>query len=81
MRSPRRAHADGDRTSSSVGLGSLRGRVNVLDVINIAAGVVGFLSIAVLIWFAAQGDPEREAEERARLFYDVHGRWPDDGVS
>jgi hypothetical protein len=55
--------------------------VNVLDVINIAAGVVGFASIAGLIWFAAQGDPEREAEERARLFYDVHGHWPDEPVS
>ena len=35
----------------------------MLDVINVAAGVVGFISIGVLIWFAAQGDPEREAEE------------------
>jgi hypothetical protein len=54
--------------------------VSVLDVFNIAAGVVGFVAIGVLIWFAAKGDPEREAEERARLFYDVHGRWPDDQV-
>ena len=53
----------------------------VLDVINIAAGVLGVLSIFGLIWFAAQGDPERDAEERARLYYDAHGRWPDDGVS
>lgn len=52
--------------------------MNVLDVINIAGGVVGVGSIVALIWYAAQGDPEREAEERARLFYDVHGRWPDD---
>jgi hypothetical protein len=49
-----------------------------LDVFNIVAGVVGFVSIGVLIWFAAQGDPEREAEEAARLFYDSHGRWPDE---
>ena len=53
----------------------------VLDVINIAAGIVGVLSIVALVWFAAQGDPEREAEERARLYYDVHGRWPDEPVS
>ena len=46
--------------------------------INIAAGVVGVLSIVALVWYAAQGDPEREAEEQARQFYDVHGRWPDD---
>ena len=50
----------------------------VLDVINIAAGIVGVLSIIWLIWYAAQGDPEREAEEQARQFYDVHGRWPDE---
>jgi hypothetical protein len=50
----------------------------VLDVINIAAGIVGVLSIIGLIWYAAQGDPEREAEEQARAFYDVHGRWPDE---
>ena len=55
--------------------------MSVLDVINIVAGVLGVASIFVLIWFAAQGDPEREAEERARLFYDAHGRWPDDPVS
>ena len=55
--------------------------MNVLDVINIAAGVLGFVSIFWLVWIAAQGDPERDAEERARLFYDAHGYWPDDGVS
>ena len=55
--------------------------MSVLDVINLAAGVLGFVAIGVLIWFAAQGDPERDAEEQARLFYDAHGRWPDDGVS
>jgi hypothetical protein len=55
--------------------------VSVLDAINVAAGVLGFVSIGVLIWFAAQGDPEREAEERARLYFDAHGRWPDDPVS
>jgi len=47
-------------------------------VINIAAGIVGVLSIVALIWYAAQGDPEREAEEQARRFYDVNGRWPDE---
>ena len=55
--------------------------MNVLDVINLTGGVLGFVAIGVLIWFAAQGDPEREAEEQARLFYDLHGRWPDDPVS
>jgi hypothetical protein len=50
----------------------------VLDVINIAAGVVGVLGIVVLVWYALQGDPEREAEEQARQFFDVHGRWPDE---
>lgn len=49
--------------------------------INIAAGVLGFLSIGVLIWVVAKGDPERDSEESARLFYDVHGHWPDDRVS
>ncbi len=46
--------------------------------INIAAAVVGFLSVIGLVWFASKGDPEREAEEQARAFYDVHGRWPDE---
>ena len=54
--------------------------MNVLDAINIAGGLLGVASIVALIWYAAQGDPEREAEERARLFYDVHGHWPDDRV-
>jgi hypothetical protein len=55
--------------------------VNVLDIINIVGGILGFASIGVLIWIAAQGDPEREIEERARLYYDVHGHWPDERVS
>jgi hypothetical protein len=55
--------------------------VGFLDVVNIAAGVIGFLSIAALVWYASKGDPEREAEEQARLYYDVNGRWPDDPVT
>lgn len=52
--------------------------MGVMDFVNITAGVVGFVSVIVLIWFAAQGDPERHAEEEARVFYDAHGHWPDE---
>jgi hypothetical protein len=38
------------------------------------------LAIYFLNWLfriGASGDRERDAEDRAREFYDRHGRWPD----
>jgi hypothetical protein len=44
-----------------------------------AVGVIGGLgSIAVLAWFAGRGHRDREDEDAARDFYDLHGRWPDE---
>lgn len=44
------------------------------------AGVVGgTASIIVLAYYAARGNQEREDEDAAREFYDLHGRWPDEG--
>jgi len=34
--------------------------------------------INVLYRIGASGDRERDDEERAREYYDAHGRWPDD---
>jgi len=40
--------------------------------------VGGAASILVLAWFAARGHRDRDEEDAAREYYDVHGRWPDD---
>jgi hypothetical protein len=43
------------------------------------AGTVGaFASIVALVWVAAKGHADREAEQEAREFYARHGHWPDD---
>ena len=47
-------------------------------------GGAGLVSAGLAIFFlnwlfriGAQGDSEREAEDRAREYFDRHGRWPD----
>ncbi len=38
------------------------------------------LAIYLINWLfraGAEGDRERDAEERAREYFDLHGRWPD----
>ena len=43
----------------------------------VAAGV----SVWMLNWFyrlGVRGDRERDREDRARAYFDAHGRWPDD---
>ena len=52
--------------------------MSLLDAINLGGAILGFAAIGVLIWFASRGDPEREAEEAARLYFDTYGRWPDE---
>jgi len=46
------------------------------------AGIIGAgLAVALLNFFyriGASGDHERDEEERAREYYDRHGRWPDE---
>jgi len=42
-------------------------------------GVAGsILLLNVLYRIGVTGDVERDREERARVYYDEHGRWPDD---
>lgn len=43
----------------------------------IGAGVTAIL-VGWIIRMGNRGDVERDAEERARAYYDEHGRWPDD---
>lgn len=43
------------------------------------AGIIGALgTVALIVVVVARGDSEREEEDRARAFYDEHGRWPDE---
>lgn len=42
----------------------------------VSAGLAIFL-INWLFRVGARGDSEREAEDRAREYFDRHGRWPD----
>ncbi len=44
--------------------------------IGVAASV---LLLNVLYRIGVKGDLERDDEEAARVFYDEHGRWPDEG--
>ncbi len=48
-------------------------------------GGAGLVSAGLAIWFVnwlfrigAAGDAERDAEERAREYFDRHGHWPDE---
>ena len=42
-------------------------------------GVLGAIaSIAALIWVAAKGHDDRNAEDAAREFFDRNGHWPDE---
>jgi hypothetical protein len=52
--------------------------MTVVDGANIAAAVAGFAAVGGLIWLSTRGDPERDAEEAARLYFDQHGHWPDE---
>ena len=52
-----------------------------LGVDGFALAVGGGLSVLLinfLFRLGASGDLEREQEERAREYFDEHGRWPDD---
>ncbi len=43
----------------------------------IGAGIAVFL-LSFFYRIGASGEKERDAEEEARLYFDRHGRWPDE---
>ena len=43
----------------------------------VGAGIAVFL-LSFFYRVGASGEQERDAEEEARLYFDRHGRWPDD---
>ena len=50
-----------------------------------AEGAAAIVGAGLSIWllnelfrFGVRGDAERDAEDRARKYFDRHGRWPDD---
>jgi hypothetical protein len=53
--------------------------MTTLDLVtSIIAVLAGISFIAYVIREAVRGAPERRAEERARDYFDRHGRWPDE---
>jgi lysylphosphatidylglycerol synthetase-like protein (DUF2156 family) len=50
-----------------------------------AAAGVALLIVAIIVWMvnwmfrmSVESNRERDDEERAREYFDVHGRWPDE---
>jgi hypothetical protein len=48
-------------------------------------GGMGIIGAGIAVWLlsyffrvGASGDRDRDAEDEARLYFDRHGRWPDD---
>jgi hypothetical protein len=53
--------------------------INGLEGFAMFIGVAGsILLLNVLYRVGVTGDAERDREERARVYLDEHGRWPDD---
>jgi hypothetical protein len=52
--------------------------VSFFEGLNLFLAFLGFAGVGVLIWYARRPDTDRETEEAARVFYDRHGRWPDE---
>jgi hypothetical protein len=50
----------------------------VVAISNVIAAIAGIGLIGWLIWLAASGHGDREAEDAAREFFDQHGYWPDE---
>jgi hypothetical protein len=44
----------------------------------VIATIGGVGLILGLLYAAKAGNGDREAEEAARVYFDTHGRWPDD---
>jgi nitrogen fixation-related uncharacterized protein len=45
---------------------------------SIIAVAGAILLIIVILWALATGRHDRDEEEAARVFFDEHGRWPDE---
>jgi hypothetical protein len=53
--------------------------INGLEGFAMGIGVAGsVLLLNILYRVGVSGDRERDDEEAARVFYDEHGRWPDE---
>jgi hypothetical protein len=46
--------------------------IDILSLLAAAGAIVWF------VWFLAKGPKERREEDRARVFFDRHGHWPDE---
>lgn len=51
------------------------------DIASYIASAFGLVALGYLVWLAAHTDVERTSEDRARDFFDLHGRWPDEPES
>ena len=60
---------------AGVVVGALAESVTIAALFISAASAV--LLLNVLYRIGAEGDKERDTEERAREYFDKHGRWPD----
>jgi hypothetical protein len=40
--------------------------------------IIGVVGIGWIIWLLRHGDTDRHDEDRARVFFDEHGHWPDE---
>jgi nitrogen fixation-related uncharacterized protein len=47
----------------------------IWSIIAVAGAIV---LIVVILWSLATGRDDRDREEAARVFFDEHGRWPDE---
>lgn len=52
--------------------------INGLEGFAMFIGVAGSILLLNVLYRIGVTDVERDREERARVYYDEHGRWPDD---
>lgn len=53
------------------------GRLGIAAGAMFVSSATAVLLLNVIYRIGVEGDREREREERARLFFDEHGHWPD----
>jgi hypothetical protein len=54
------------------------GRVGIVVGAMFISAATAVLLLNLLYRIGVEGDKERDREEAARRYFDVHGRWPDD---